>query len=189
MTRAFERKMTTTGEGSSPVRAAVPERPRGKSSQRHVREDHAVSHAIFSDQLTETKDKKKRIADQILKLKKELVEATVDVKRQERRVHLAKNLADMDVPEDIQVEQRYGVDHADQLEWRVSWEGVRFTMDLRLNLRAGTDDSSGLRYPLACPVTAVDTETPGFRTALDAAREEWSPATTPANLVVALHAR
>jgi len=136
----------------------------------------------YAVKVAELKERKTRVADRKLALKKELGEVTVVSKHLEHSVRLAKNLADMDVPEDIHVEQRYGEDHADQLEWRVSWEGVRFVMDLR----KGTDTSS---YPFACPVTAVELETPEFRRNLDAARKGWSPATTPANLVVALHAQ
>lgn len=110
-------------------------------------------------------------------------------KTKETRVALRSryvvNLKNMELPPGISVTPMYDVEAVDvtQIVWKVAWkteggEETEFIMDMT---------SSG--YPFKCPV--IENEAHGnvkFHETLDKLMEQWSPAITPANLVVMLHA-
>lgn len=137
--------------------------------------NHRVEHAAIVNDITRNvAEIKKRSAE----IRAESQEIRNELGRQKRRMRLAKNIRDMELPDAIRVEQIY---EGDDLMWRVSWDGVGFLMDLRNRSAEGG-------FPFRCPVSVVETETPTFRKRLDAMCRDWSPAASPANVVVALYA-
>jgi hypothetical protein len=143
-----------------------------------VRQEHKEKYEIERKNADDAKAELSRATEQVARLRKAS-------KACDRRMKLAKNLVDMEIPADVRIDQLYDADRTDQLEWRVSWEDVCFVMDLRMNHRGDLSK----RYPFVCPVTSVERETPEFRKRLTALCEQWCPAITPASVIMTLYAR